>query len=529
MKKALLFLVIISLIALWPFFRKGYFQSHDGDWMVIRFSAFHQTLRSGQFPVRFVDRLNNNYGYPVLNFLYPLPFYMAEIPKLFGLGFVDSIKAVFVISSILSVLFMFLALYQKYDIYSSLTGSIVYLFLPYRFVDLYVRGSLGESVAFIFPPLSLISIFKISKGQKIFLPILAVSVASLITAHNVIALLFVPLIIITALIFNKKNFKQVLAMILLGVIIASFFWLPALFDLQYVKLSEIKVSSISDHLVSIQKLIIPVWGYGPNPNGTNPLPTQLGIVSIAIYISTLTFQIFSKKKNHFVVFLCILYAAVAILMTDISKPFWRDLPGVDIIQFPWRMLSVEIFISAILCAYLINLSKNKRIVSSLVIIASISASIYYTKPQEFVNRPEGFYSTNESTTTVQDEYLPLWVKFKKEGRPENKIQLLGTGEIISQKIKPAKYDFIIDSQENLQAQVNTIYFPGWHVSVDSKTVKVDYDNDYGLINFSLPKGIHKVIINYSKTPVHLASELISLSALIITGIYSITLWRKRDF
>lgn len=497
--------------------------------MVIRFSAFHQTLRSGQFPVRFVDRLNNNYGYPVLNFLYPLPFYMAEIPKLLGLGFVDSIKAVFVLSSVLSVLFMFLALYQKYDIYSSLTGSIVYLFLPYRFVDLYVRGSLGESVAFIFPPLSLLSIFQISKGQKIFLPILAVSVASLITAHNVIALLFFPLIIIIALIFNKKNFKQVLAMILLGVIIASFFWLPALFDLHYVKLSQMKVSNVLDHLVNIQRLIIPIWGYGPNPNGTNPLPTQLGIVSIAIVASALTLQFFSKKRNNFAVFLCILYTAVAILMTDISKPFWRNLPGVDIIQFPWRMLSIEVFISAILCAYLINLSKNKLVISSLVIIASVSSAIYYTLPQTFVNRPDSFYSTNESTTTVQDEYLPLWVKFKKEGRPDNKIQLIGKGEVISHKIQPAKYKFTIESQENLRVQINTIYFPGWHVYVDNTAAKVDYDNDYGLINFSLPKGIHKVIIYYSKTPVHLASELISLSALMITGIYSIILWRKRDF
>lgn len=529
MKKALLLIVIVSLVALWPFFRKGYFQSHDGEWMVIRFSAFHQTLRSGQFPVRFVDRLNNNYGYPVLNFLYPLPFYMAEVPKLLGLGFVDSIKAVFVISSILSVLFMFLALYQKYDIYSSLAGSIVYLFLPYRFVDLYVRGSLGESVAFIFPPLSLLSIFQISKGNKIFLPILAVSVAFLITAHNVIALLFFPLIIILTFIFNKKNLKQVLSMILLGVTLASFFWLPALFDLHYVKLSQIKVSSILDHLVSIQKLILPIWGYGPNPNGADPLPTQLGIVSFAIYISALTYQIFSKKKNNFVIFLCALYTAVAVLMTDISKPFWMNLPAIDIIQFPWRMLSIEVFISAILCAYLVNLSKNKLFISSLVLIASVSSSIYYTLPQTFVNRPDGFYSTNESTTTVQDEYLPLWVKFKKEGRPDNKIQLIGKGEIISSNIQPAKYNFTINSQEDLQVLVNTIYFPGWHVSADNKTIKINYDSNYGLINFSLPKGIHKVIINYSKTPVHLVSELISLSALIITGIYSITLWRKRDF
>jgi len=102
MKNWLLFVFCISLISIWPFFKKGYFESHDGEWMVIRFSAFHQTLADGQFPVRFVDRLNNNYGYPVLNFLYPLPFYLAEIPKILGFGFVDSIKIVFAASAIAS-------------------------------------------------------------------------------------------------------------------------------------------------------------------------------------------------------------------------------------------------------------------------------------------------------------------------------------------------------------------------------------------------------------------------------------------
>src|SRR3972149_7418364 len=100
MKKYLILIIFLSLLALWPFFKKGYFETHDGDWIIIRFSAFHQTLAASQIPVRFVDRLNNNYGYPVFNFLYPLPFYLAEIPKVLGFGFVDSVKIVLIISTV---------------------------------------------------------------------------------------------------------------------------------------------------------------------------------------------------------------------------------------------------------------------------------------------------------------------------------------------------------------------------------------------------------------------------------------------
>src|SRR3990167_7669305 len=100
MKKYFILIIFLSLMALWPFFKKGYFETHDGGWIIIRFSAFHQTLTAGQFPARFVDRLNNNYGYPVFNFLYPLPFYLAEVPRILGFGFVESIKIITVLATL---------------------------------------------------------------------------------------------------------------------------------------------------------------------------------------------------------------------------------------------------------------------------------------------------------------------------------------------------------------------------------------------------------------------------------------------
>jgi len=81
---------------------------------------------------------------------------------------------------------MFWALSKYFSQVSSIAGAVVYLFLPYRFVDLYVRGSLGENTAFAVAPLLIGSIFSFSKGKKIYLPALAISTALLIIAHNVI-------------------------------------------------------------------------------------------------------------------------------------------------------------------------------------------------------------------------------------------------------------------------------------------------------------------------------------------------------
>ncbi|MCR4325020.1 MAG: hypothetical protein NUV69_05025 [Candidatus Curtissbacteria bacterium] len=526
---AYLLVFLVTLIALWPFFRKGFYQSHDGEWMVIRFSAFHQTLAAGQFPVRFVDRLNNNYGYPVLNFLYPLPFYLAEFPKAAGLGFVESVKVIFVTSTIFSSLAMFWALSQKFSKAASTTGAIVYTFAPYRFVDLYVRGSIGESMAFAFVPLILGSIFKIEKGDKKFFPILSISTFFLILSHNVIALLFIPLLFISALLIQKKSRLRLVVSLLLGIAASSLFWIPALYDLKFVRLSQIKVSEIENHLVSLEKLLLPSWGYNPNPNDPHGMSVQIGLIAVLMFIATLILILKTKGKNFLLLFYLSVFAMILFLLTKQSQFFWQTVSFVDIIQFPWRMLSIIVFVSAIMTAYVVDsIPKKQNIVALIILISAILAALPYTRPSAFVDRAEGYYATNEDTTTVRDEYMPLWVKEKSVSRANEKVQVEGKGEVTNLNIRPANYQLDIKALDKLKVQVNTIYFPGWQVRSNGQTIPIDYQNNLGLIRFYLPEGTHKVIIKYTRSSVHLAAEVISLAALFVIGAYFIYIWRKQD-
>ena len=89
---------------------------------------------------------------------------------------------------------------------------------------------------------------------------------------------------------------------------------------------------------------------------------------------------------------------------------------------------------------------------------------------------------------------------------------------------------MINSNDDVEVKVNTIYFPGWRVVANNNTAQINYMNQYGLITFKLPKGNYNVIIQYTRTPVHLASEIISIIALVLTGYCFIILkWRKLNF
>ena len=524
----LILIILLSLIALWPFFKKGFFESHDGEWMVIRFSAFHQTLVSGQFPVRFVDRLNGNFGYPVPNFLYPLPFYLAEFPKFLGFGFVDSIKTVFAISSVVSAVAMFWALSQIFKRQAAFVGALLYLFVPYRFVDLYVRGSLGENVAFAFIPLSLGCLFKIKNGKPIFLPTLALSVAFLILSHNVIAVIFLPFFLALARLLIKDHFIKVISAFLLGIMAAAFFWLPALYDLQFVRLSQIKVSEVSHHLVTLADLIVPRWGYGPRPTGIGSFSPQAGLVSLAIFLGVFYLRIVGKVRSLLVDFLLLTFAVTFLLMSKISIPFWQIVPFVDTVQFPWRLLSLSVFVTSLLAANIIENATRKTAIATLLAIAAVISTIAYVRPVNFVDRNDGFYATNEDTTTVQDEYLPLWVKEKPLQRAQNKFEAVeGQAEISPVSIRSTIYKAHISASQQSKIQINTIYFPGFEVNANGRKLPINYQNKYGLITFDLPPGEHNVIVNFTGSPVHVASEAISSIALLIIGFTFYKLWSRK--
>ena len=159
--------------------------------------------------------------------------------------------------------------------------------------------------------------------------------------------------------------------------------------------------------------------------------------------------------------------------------------------------------------------------------AAIISTLFYTKPSVFVDKGDGFYSTNEDSTTVRDEYLPLWVTEKPQQRAVSKIEVeRGDANILKATIKHSYYRAKINSLGDSVIKVNTIYFPGWQVKADGQITPIDYKNKSGLITFGLSPGIHEVIINYASSPIHRLSEYISLAAFLVVGGYY--LWIRKN-
>ena len=490
----LLLALVFTVPALVGLFHSGFPVTDDGGWMVIRFSAFYEALRNGEFPVRFLMRLNNGYGYPVADFLYPLFMYLSVPIHILGINFANTIKILLALCIIASSLFTFLWLRKIFDNFSALIGAVCYTFFPYHLFDIYQRGSVGEVLSLSILPFILWQIERKSSRW------VSIGLALLITAHNTLALLLMFLILpyILLNIYISKDKKSMLSFysttVLLGLGLSAFFWIPALFDLHYTVFAKTSISSVSNYFT----------GFG-----------LIGVTGVTVILLTITFMAVKKIeiKKHRLAFVMLVISIVSIyLASPLSAFLWKFLPS-SFVQFPFRFLSLTIpsvsFLAA--CVVSVFVQRKKIVLGLIILILILISAVSYLLPKSYQNFPDSFYSTNQDTTTVKNEYMPVWVKDIPQTMSLTKVENPGGKEAINLiKSSPNKTEFTIFLADSRVIQVNTIYFPGWEAYVNGQPKGILFNNSKGLITLSLDKGANHVQLFFKETPVRRLADLISI-------------------
>lgn len=498
-KKTIFILILLSLLMLpviLPLLRSGFFISDDGEWMIIRFSAFFESLRNGQFPVRLLQRLNQGYGYPVANFLYPGFMYLGVPIHAIGFSFIDSVKILMGVSMLSSVLFTYLWLRRLFTIFPSIIGSLFYGYAPYHLYDLYTRGSLGEILALSIIPF----VFWQIERKSIFWSTLGIGM--LIISHNTLSVFFFGLTVIYMALdvvitkTRREIFLRYLATCILGIGLSAFFWLPAVYDLQFTMFSNITVSNWAEYFSSL---------------------ALVGISTYLIFTITLLFLLRRKIKassHHLTILFLFVGLLATFFATNGSAILWSVLP-VSFVQFPFRFLSITIVVGAFLAASLFSeFSKKERIVALAIFIPlTVFSSWQILSTVKQINKPDSFYSTNLDTTTVGQEYMPMWVSKPPLMWQQEKV-ITEKGKIIAVEAMPNIISFVTDGEIQAEYIVQKVYFPGWQASIDGKITTIGYLNPGGLITVIVPKGHHEIVVTFKETPLRLFSDIISLVSFV---------------
>lgn len=517
-------LVILNLLllpALFLMIKQPIYYGYDVQVHIERIAQFHQAILEGQIPPRLSPTLIYGNTYPLFVVNYQLPYLMAEPFMFLFNNPALAYKSVMSITYILSIIFAFLFFKKFSSNIASFTGSVLFAYFPYRFANLYFRGSIGESVSLAFIPLVLIALHQVKENKKYATIFLALSVFGLITSHTAIFIIFSPLF--AAYIFLlKMTRKQLFAIIysfFLGVLSSSYQLLPAVFEKKYLKFDQTLDNLYTGQFVNFFTLFrIP---HADTNLGTH---LQVGIISFLLIFVSIIYAIFFKKKRKRIVIFTILAIASSFLATKGSKFFWDHSPVLKDIIYPWRFIALVNLSCTFLAVTIIDSiksSKVKLLTCFFLILLTIYTSRHYFLKTGF-DKPFKLIPT----LTAYNESDPIW------SQPETFMPgpLISSSEPITIKnlqASPFSITFDTDSGKKIDLTIRRMYFPGWIVAIDGKKNPSNTTN--GFLATSVPPGAKKVEARFEETPIRALANIISLSTLLFILCMIVIKFKKIRF
>lgn len=540
--------IIMGLLALLPLvdlLHPGLPVTHDGRDHVARIANFYQSLSEGNIVPRWAANLNWGYGHPILMFLYPFPSYVGSLFHSIGFSFVDSTKLVFALGFAASILTMYWWASAAWGRGAGMTVAVLYGFAPYRFIDLYVRGAIGEHMAFIFPPVICMGLLLLARnktgGSPGAIALIASGTALLILSHNALSLMFLPVIAWYGLYLLGNEARKRPDFLLGGVIavgfgflLSAFYWVPAFFEGKYTLRDIVTAGEFSGRFVPWSAFIYSPWSYG----GGNELSKWLGAGAwLSVIMGFFTLDKNTKFQRLMIGSILLLFFSL-FAMTSGASALWNTITILQKFQFPWRLLSVTTFITAVIGGLVVCSAHpgKRRMVAVLLCLVSILATVPMWRAREYKIYPQSYFTGIYNGTTDTGESSPIWsVRFMEVRADELAWMMPEAGTITVGKRTSTERSYRVEVTSPVRFVENTLYFPGWQVWINEVPIEpaklIFQDPAYrGLMTFDLDPGIYNIRFVFGETKLRKLSNYVSLGSLVllVVGLGTIRiLWRKR--
>ncbi|MFH2085974.1 MAG: 6-pyruvoyl-tetrahydropterin synthase-related protein [bacterium] len=516
---AITFIVMFLTRNLWG--TRAWIETHDGIFHLIRQEVFTDVLRTGQFPVRWASSLDNGFGLPLFNYIYPGPYYLGSPLSLLGLSSKWVIKAVEIGLYLVGGFGMYFLLFRKNKLFATV-AAIFYLTTPYFLLNIFVRGALGEFMAISFMPWILLSLQDLSvrKGLRWYHPL---PYFFMFIAHNFLSFLFLPIYFLVVMQY-RKIWKTSIASLVLSLGLAAFFVLPMLLErnLLFSVTNQNFTYNYLDHFVYPIQLIYGKWGNGHSYAGLNDrISFALGLTAlIALIWGTITAI---RRHNPDLTRWLIITGLVLFFTLPFSLPIWQLVKPLQMIQFPWRLLSFTPITVPLVSFYLLLSQKKSRaiyIIIGILVVISLYFATRYSTPPYFQNNDQlaqQFYIHRDQTTTSSRiEMLPRWAPLKEKWKGEENLRVeRGSSSVTSVTSTPTKIVFTAETEDpDAIYRIRRNYFPSWSVK-DESGASYDLEPTVdGEINFTGSTGGHTYTVYVGSTKIEILANLISLLALI---------------
>lgn len=538
-------LILVSLLPLISLLRPGVYESGDFSIHIYRSMEFYKSLSEGNLMPSWAGDLNANYGYPLFSFNYTLPYYLISFFHFLGFTFVSSMKLFFAfcfISSGISMYYLGKTLFKN-DL-AAFTSSIFYLFAPYHLISVHFKNTIGEIFVFVTIPLIFVFIEKFRQNKKISYLLLSGLILG-ITAlgHMFIAMTLVPVIFAYALICFRKfiySFIYSICVILIAGLISLYQWGAILIysNSLYTSLYPIDINNL--YYPTLKDLLYSPWRLGFLYQGSyGEISNLLGYAQIFILASILYFLLkgrVPKKLQINIIFLLFIVVLTIFMVNRISIDIWRLFPFINAAG-PHRLLILTTFsISIIAGYYALIKNKNKKLVYILIFLCISTTILNWGNRRVISEFNDETLRQNIPYSTAQSErhfYAnSKWINPKSpwfNNPPKSHLEIInGDGEIKEIERTTTKHTYLINANNPLRIRENTLYFPGWSLESNNKSISI-YPDETGVINAKIPIGLQKLELNFDDLQIFKIYKTISVLTFLATILIIIALTIKPKY
>jgi hypothetical protein len=515
---------------------------HD-DTQIARVVVMGKALRNGQFPVRWVSDLGYGYGYPIFNFYGPLPYYVGGFLYALGFSGLWATKFMMLTGMILPGIVLFLVISRIAGNLIGLVSGLLYVYFPYRAVQLYVRGAIGELWVLVFLPLIIGALYSATVEKKYSRCVLlgALGICGIALSHTILGYttavffcVFVLLLLVIRLI-KKRSIKPVFVLgtaFVGGLSLSAFFWLPAIVEMKYTTVSgQIgPTAAVKDHFVCPGQFWYSPWGFGGSVAGcTDGLSFMLGKIHILMMLSGFggIFFFWRNKEKRMIGLLGLGIVIVSVFfMLDISESIWNILPGFSYVQYPWRFLAYTGLGIAILPVFLLHNIKNRQILLLMtvgIIFATIMINAKLFSPQYMYDRALEDFETETDikyrASRISNEYLPSSIVRPRDASGIVKYVIPDSESYSFKQVvgkeSYKKIEFLSKKEQEIVLQ--HAHFPGWRYWVNSSEQAIRLDQGRPIV--TIPGDFSTLEMKFTDTPARIAGNVISLIGVILLGYY----------
>lgn len=553
--------IFLGLLCVWA--GKGLFlysvhSTHDGNHHISRSFDAVTTFAEGHFPMRWAGSLNYWCGVPIFNFFYPLFYYLVILVHSIDGNIIHSLKLVDFGTFFVGTFFFYLWIKaETKDKWAALAASVVYLYAPYRFLLVFVRGS-PEFIAYAVLPITLFC-FATALNQNTVKKFVGWLFASALTgglltiSHNFTVMFLMPIVFLYLAVKLIKSDEKPFGKIIhkyLWVAFAylssfgfgAFFIFPAILEQKYTQLGIARFL-YSDHFPSLQQVINGKWDYFYSAIGTelDGMSFQLGyahwmILGMASWFVLILFLLAIKNKKlnkrwflkhaQLLLFLA-LSLGFLYLILPWSSPIWERIKIIQQIQFPWRLLGICVFSISTLFAFLLASTKNKFAYFAVLIFVcalAIYGNRNHLLPQPIISKEVHEYEDYDrthhhrhSTTTFGDDIIAstakgaCWFETPPVSTEAEPLDY----EIVTKGNTYRSTNFTIDKEtlKGKKLMVSLGFFPGAFETVLNGK-KISYEDCEGRVCFptsDLQDGPNNISWKVVQTPTQQFFNYVTLS------------------